>query len=174
MKRVFQRLLFVISIGVAVLYLIAGTQTRADTISVVVVSSCGTPPQTLTPGQFYPLFMDTTGTLCAAGGGGGGGTIAVPYSYTAMGGAQYNQAATTSTALTVPSGAKYARICALGGQMNFVDATNGTPTTGTTPTVGSTISAGSCIFEQGPTVLSAFRLINAVASTGVWTATYFQ
>lgn len=104
----------------------------------------------------------------------GAGTIAIPYSYTALGGAQYNQAATSATPLTVSPGALYARICAVGGQMNFVDSTNGTPTTGVSPTVGTPLLSGSCIFEQGSTVLAAFQLINAVASTGTWTAVFFK
>ena len=98
----------------------------------------------------------------------------IPYPYTAMGGAQYNQAATTSTALTVPTGAVYARICAITGQMNFVDSTNGTPTTGVAPTVGTPLAAGACIWESGASVISVFKLINAVASTGTWTAVDFQ
>lgn len=145
---------------------------RTDTLSVVVVSSCGA--QTLTPGQFFPLYMDTTGTLCASGGSGGGGTVAIPYSYTAMAGAQFNQPATASTALAIPTGAKFARICAVAGQMNFVDSTNGTPTTGATPTVGVLLPTNACVFEQGATLLAAFKIINAVASTGVWNAVYFQ
>jgi hypothetical protein len=36
-----------------------------------VAASCGT--QSLRVGASYPLYMDTTGTLCATGGGGGGG-----------------------------------------------------------------------------------------------------
>lgn len=94
--------------------------------------------------------------------------------YIALGGAQYNQSATAATALTVAPGALYARICAIGGAFNFVDSTNGTPTTGTAPTVGTPLAAGACIFEDGATVLAAFQLINAVASTGTWTAVYFK
>lgn len=116
-----------------------------------------------------------TTTPCFVPYGASGQPVTViPYPYTAMGGAQYNQAATTSTALTVPTGAVYARICAITGQMNFVDSTNGTPTTGTAPAVGSPLAAGACIFESGPTLLSNFKIINAVASTGTWTAAYFQ
>lgn len=107
-------------------------------------------------------------------GGAGSGTIAIPYSYTALAGGQYNQSATSATPLTIPTGAVYARICAITGAFNFVDSTNGTPTTGTAPAVGTPLSAGSCILEQGATVLSAFQLINAVASTGTWTAVYFK
>lgn len=144
----------------------------------------------MTP-AFAQTYKDTNGTTvfgvvplnCPAGGGpctgpsggsGGSGTIAIPYSYTAVAGGQYNQAATTASTLTVPTGALYARICAVGGQMNFVDSTNGTPTTGASPTVGTPLSSGSCILEQGATVLAAFQLINAVASTGTWTAVYFK
>lgn len=107
-------------------------------------------------------------------GSGGGSVIAVPYSFTAMAGGQYNQAATAATSLTIPTGALYVRVCAIGGAFNFVDSTNGTPTTGASPTVGTPLLSGYCVLEQGPTVLSAFSLINQVASTGTWTAVYFK
>lgn len=42
-------------------------------IAATVVSACGTPPSTYTPGQPKPVTQDTTGTLCASSGGGGGG-----------------------------------------------------------------------------------------------------
>ena len=103
-----------------------------------------------------------------------GGTSSAPYQYTALGGAQFNQPATAATALTIPAGAAYVRVCAMIGQFNFVDSTGATPTVGAAPTVGTPLAAGACVFEQGATVLTAFQLINAVASSGTWTATYFK
>jgi hypothetical protein len=138
-------------------------------------------------------YKDSGGTIvpsvvplggCPTGGGpctgpaGSSGTptyaYAVPYPFTAMAGGQYNQTATSATTLTIPSGALYVRVCAIGGAFNFVDSTNGTPTTGVAPTVGTPLLSGSCLFEQGATVLSSFSLINQVASTGTWTAVYFK
>lgn len=52
---------------------------HAATMSAVVVSACGTPPATYTPGQSFPVTQDTSGKLCTAGGGGTGGiTIGQP------------------------------------------------------------------------------------------------
>ena len=42
----------------------------AQTSSAVVVASCGTPPITYSPGQFYPLTMDEDGNFCGSGAGG--------------------------------------------------------------------------------------------------------
>lgn len=145
---------------------------KTDTFSAFVVASCGA--RSLTAGQSYPLVMDTTGTLCASGGSGGGGTVAIPYSYTAMTGAQFNQAATTAQTLTIPSGAKFARVCAITSQMNFADSVGSTPTVGAAPTTGTPLAAGSCLWLAGSSTLSNFGIINAVASSGVWSAEYYQ
>lgn len=53
-------------------FLLAPACALAQSLTPVVVSACGTPPQTYHAGQSYPMTMDTTGTLCAAGSGGGG------------------------------------------------------------------------------------------------------
>lgn len=140
----------------------------AQSVQPRVVQSCNV-SQGYTPGLHNEFTVDVNGNLCT-----NAGQSPAPFSYTALGGGQYNQSATSATSLTVPAGANYARICAVGGQMNFVDSSNGTPTTGTSPAVGTPLASGSCIFEQGSTVLSAFQLINAVASTGTWTAVYFK
>ena len=96
-----------------------------------------------------------------------------PYQYTPVDG-QYDQPATSATHLTIPIAATYVRICAIGGQMNFVDSSSAAPTTGSMPTVGTPLYEGSCVWESGVLVLSEFQIINAVASTGVWTAAYFK
>jgi hypothetical protein len=46
---------------------------HAQTISAIVVASCGTPPGTYTAGQPFALNIDTTGKLCTSGSGGGSG-----------------------------------------------------------------------------------------------------
>lgn len=122
---------------------------------------------TLTDGQPGWVQCDSTGRLIVSP------TASAPQ-YTAMTGAQYAQAAATAQSLTIPTGALYARVCAITGQMNFVDSSGDTPTTGAAPTVGTPLAAGACIFESGASVLSVFKLINAVAATGTWTAVYFK
>lgn len=105
----------------------------------------------------------------------GGTTGFAPYAYTPLTGAQYNQSATTATALTIPAGANYARICAVGGAFNFVDtAGSASPTTGAAPNVGTPLASGSCIIEQGAAQMAAFSLINQVNATGAWVASYFK
>lgn len=59
--------------GLLALLLSVGSASAQSPLQARVTSSCGTPGQTLTAGQYGPLFMDTTGTLCSGGGGGGGG-----------------------------------------------------------------------------------------------------
>ena len=49
---------------------LVGVPAHAQTMSAIVVGTCGTPPTTYSAGQPFPLTQDTTGTLCAQGGGG--------------------------------------------------------------------------------------------------------
>lgn len=58
-------------------FLLGASIAQAQTLSAVVVSSCGTPPITYTAGQSYPLTMDTTGHLCNTASGGSGGAVTV-------------------------------------------------------------------------------------------------
>lgn len=101
-----------------------------------------------------------------------GAVVAAPYQFTPLGGAQWSQTSNTASALTAPTGAAYARICAVGGQMNYTDTVGDTPTSGVAPTVGTPLAAGSCVPESGPAMLAAFQIINATASTGTWQAAY--
>ena len=85
--------------------------------------------------------------------------------YQSAGGAQFGLVITSSTALTVPTYASYARICARTAAVDFT-------TDGTTPTstVGTVLASGGCLGLPG-TLLSAFR---AISATGTLDVEYFK
>jgi len=105
-------------------------------------------------------YHDSAGTIVA-------GVIPLPYSYTPLSPGQHNLAPTSSTALSVPTGARYATVCASSATVKYT--TDGT----TTPTgsVGQPLAAGSCVSLSGATVLANFR---AISTTGTLDVEYFQ
>lgn len=126
-------------------------------VSAIVVSACGTPPQTYSPGQFVPITIDTTGHICDTGGGSGGSTT--PYSYTHVAGAQFSLAANTATTLTVPATATFASV-----QVGVSAANYSTdPTTAPTTSAGTTIYTGGAIWLQGLDLLNNFKAICLVS-----------
>ncbi len=94
------------------------------------------------------------------------GTVG-PYAYTPLSPGQHNFTITSSTALTIPTGATYATLCASVATIKYT--TDGT----TTPTssVGMPLANGSCVGFSGATVLSNLRLISA---TGTADVEYFK
>lgn len=98
-----------------------------------------------------------------------GGLPAAPYNYTALSPMQAGLAVVGSTALTVPSGATYAVVCARTQNVNYT--TDGT----TTPTasVGMQLIQNQCVSLSGATVLANFRAIQQTA-TATLDVSYFK
>lgn len=135
----------------------------AQSSPVVVSGGCGTASYSSNPPYFT---IDSHGNLCINGAGGGG---AGPYSFTPLTPMQSGLAITSATALTVPSGATYAVICAEGQNVRY--STDGT----TTPTasVGMLLLQNQCVSFSGSLSLSKFRAIQA-AATATLDVSYFK
>lgn len=83
---------------------------------------------------------------------------------------QHNVAITTSTALTIPTGATGANVCAKGtGSANFTLDGTTTPTA----TVGTALLAGLCV-PLGGTMVANFLAINSSGSTITLDVEYFK
>src|SRR5271157_756126 len=105
-------------------------------------------------------YRDSSGTIVQ-------GVFPLPYGYTPLPPGQHNFALTSSTALTIPTGARYATICASTASVKYT--TDGT----TTPTasVGMPLPAGACVALSGATVLANFL---AISATGTLDVEFFQ
>jgi hypothetical protein len=101
----------------------------------------------------------------------GGGGSAAPYQYTPLVGSQHALVITTATSLTVPSGAKYASVIAVGGAVNYDPTANLSGGSAPTSAVGTPLAAGSQLFIQGS--LSAYEFIDATGSTAKLDVTYY-
>ncbi len=105
-------------------------------------------------------YRDTGGTTVS-------GVVPLPYAYTPLPPGQHNLSPASSTALTIPAGARYATVCASTAAARYTTDGETTPTA----TIGQPLPAGSCISLSGPVVLANFR----VASTsGTVDVEYFQ
>ena len=95
------------------------------------------------------------------------GMIPLPTPYAPLSPGQHNLAPTSATALTVPSGARYAAVCASGATVRYT--TDGT----TTPTssIGMPLASGACVALSGPQTLANFRTFS---SSGTLDVEYFQ
>lgn len=109
---------------------------------------------------FGQTHRDNSGTIVP-------GVVPLPYTYIPMPPGQHNLSPVSSTALTVPSGAIYATVCASGGVVKYT--TDGT--TIPTSSVGQPLAAGACVGLSGGAVLSNFR---AISATGTLDVEYFQ
>lgn len=105
-----------------------------------------------------PCSMDLSGNLRVLSSGGGGGGSA-PYAATALGYQQLTSL-TTTTALTVPSGATFAVISVEGQGVRYRD-----DGVAPTATVGQPIAAQTSIQYSG--TLSALQFIQQAASATV-------
>lgn len=124
----------------------------AQTANAVVVSGCGTPPQTYVAGQQVPVTVDTNGNLCFNGSGGGASSATITPS--AASSAALSAASSTSlgTSLVVKASAgnlygAYATAIT-GTGAGYLIAYNGT----TAPSTGALTGANvldSCYFS-GP------------------------
>ncbi|MBV8614422.1 MAG: hypothetical protein JOY66_11730 [Acetobacteraceae bacterium] len=104
-------------------------------------------------------YYDTGGTHIEA-------VMPRPFDFTPLPPGQHNVAITSATPLMVPTGARYATICAKGSALEYT-------TDGTTPTasLGMALAAGACVALSGPAVLANFR---AISATGTLDAEFFQ
>jgi len=137
------------------------TPSSAQTPSTArVVTPCGTVTTTYTPGQNAPLTIDTNGNLCDGTNGGGAGAGSQPYNYTPLTPGQFGLGVVSSTALTIPTGALQAQVCAETQSVRYTWDGTTTPTT----TVGSPLTAGQCIQFSGSTLLANLRFIQTAAT----------
>ena len=93
-------------------------------------------------------------------GGNNPGAGSQPYNYTPLTPGQYGLSITSSTPLTIPTGALQAVVCAAGNNVNYTyDGT-------TTPTalVGLPLLTGQCIQFSGATVLANLKFIQTAAT----------
>lgn len=95
------------------------------------------------------------------------GVNPLPYGYMPLPPGQHNVAPTSSTALSIPQGARYATVCASAALVKYT--TDGTTTP--TPTIGQPLAAGTCVSLSGLAVLANFR---AFSPTGTLDVEYFQ
>jgi hypothetical protein len=109
---------------------------------------------------FAQTYRDLSGTVVP-------GVVPLPYGYTPLSPGQHNLAPTTATALSVPSGARFATVCASIATVRYTTDGTTTPTTA----IGQPLLAGACVSLTGPAVLANFR---AISSAGTLDVEYFQ
>ncbi|MET4341922.1 hypothetical protein [Bradyrhizobium sp. RT9a] len=91
-----------------------------------------------------------------------------PYPFTPLTPGQYTPVTdATSTALTIPTGATYAVVCAEGANHRYTWDGTTTPTAA----IGTLLQQNQCISLSGATVLANFRIIY-VAAGGAFTVSY--
>jgi hypothetical protein len=112
------------------------------------------PPSGWTPSSVVNPFP----VIIYSGGGAGAGSQ--PYNYTPLTPDQHNLAITTSTALTIPTGALQAVVCASGNNVNYTYDGTTTPTS----SVGMPLKNGQCVALSGATLLANFRAIQTAAT----------
>jgi len=105
-------------------------------------------------------YRDSGGTVVP-------GVVPLPYGYTPLSPGQHNLAPTSATGLTIPTGARFATVCASTTAVRYT--TDGA--TAPTATVGQPLAAGACVSLSGPLVLANFR---AFSATGTLDVEYFQ
>ncbi|HXZ15591.1 MAG TPA: hypothetical protein VEH77_06410, partial [Roseiarcus sp.] len=132
----------------------AGGTAAANALQVAGVYD-STPP-TLTNGQGAALLLDSGGRAVVA---------PAPYQYTPLASGMYGSSATS---LTVPTGATYATVCALGAQVNYT--TDGVHAA--TTSLGQQLGAGTCVSFSGAGVLSSLSI--AVTSGATFNAEFFK
>lgn len=142
----------------------------AQSTSALVVTACGTPPQTYTAGQFAPVTMDTTGHLCGNTGGGSSTPTSVIIDPTS---------AASAGITPTPSGSAVASLALKASPGNFYSATavNVTATAGfcliinavSAPTTGSAVTPleFAVLPASGQCSIGTDAGIPSVFSTGI-------
>jgi hypothetical protein len=87
----------------------------------------------------------------------------IPFPYTPLAPGQYGVTPTSATALTLPTGARVAVICASTASVRYTTDGSTTPTS----SVGVQIPASTCIELTGSAVLANFKAISATGSLDV-------
>lgn len=160
MKRTFTAALLAVLMGG---FFVCGAimPARAQSNSVVILpGGCGTGNF---PNNSGYLTIDSTGHLCDSGGGGGGSTPGAgsqPYNYTPLTPGQYGLTIASATALTIPSGALQAVVCASGNNVNYTYDGTTTPTA----SVGLPLLTNQCVQFSGATVLANLKFIQQSAT----------
>ncbi|HXZ17136.1 MAG TPA: hypothetical protein VEH77_14405 [Roseiarcus sp.] len=100
--------------------------------------------------------------------GGNAQTVAsIPYDYWPLAPGQHNLTVASSTALTLPTGARFARLCASTATVRYTTDGIKTPTA----SLGQPLFAGACVELAGARVLNNLRFISSGAVLDV---EYFQ
>jgi hypothetical protein len=94
-------------------------------------------------------------------------TATIPYDYWPLGPGQHNLAPTSATALTIPNGARFMRVCASTATVRYTTDGMTTPTS----SIGEPLFAGSCLELSGVRVPTNFR---ALSATGTLDVEFFQ
>jgi hypothetical protein len=105
-------------------------------------------------------YSDAGGTIISA-------VAPIPFPYIPLSPGQHNLAPTSAAGLTIPTGARYATICASTATVRYT--TDGT--TLPTSSVGMPLSGGACMNLSGAIVLANFR---AFATSGTLDVEYFK
>jgi hypothetical protein len=95
------------------------------------------------------------------------GVMAIPYTKGPLSPGQHNLTLTSSSALTIPTGARYANVCASLADIRYTTDGTTTPTVG----IGQPLAAGACIELSGPQTLQNFR---AISASGTLDVEYFR
>ncbi len=105
-------------------------------------------------------YRDSGGTVVP-------GVIPLPYAYAPLPPGQHNLAPASATGLNVPSGARYATVCASTAAVKYTTDGITTPTA----TVGMPLAAGACMALSGAAALANFK---AISTAGTLDVEYFQ
>ncbi len=95
------------------------------------------------------------------------GVATIPFDYAPLGPGQHNFAPTNTTPLTIPTGARYMRVCASTANVRYATDGRTTPTT----SLGQPLIANSCLILSGVRVMANFR---AACGSGTLDIEYFQ
>lgn len=139
----------------------------------VVVSSCGTPPQSYVAGQFVSMTVDTNGNLCSSASGGGGSSVTVQNLAVGAAHLSTSQVSVANTATQIVA----ARIGTSGtGRVAVTVVNTGAVAVYLGATSGVTTSTGTLL----PAVAGASVTINTtsavygIVATGTETVTEFE
>ncbi len=139
-----------LKVALSLIALLLAAPAHAQTVPAVKLCD-GTQPNCPLIGNANPQVIYSTPTTPASAG-------------------QFGLAITSSTALTVPTGATYAVVCARGGNADWT--TDGTTTP--TGTVGTQLLQNSCVGLLGATTLANFRAIQQTGSTTTLDVQYWK
>jgi hypothetical protein len=109
---------------------------------------------------FAQAYYDFAGTPIT-------GVMAIPYTQSPLPPGQHNVTLTSSTSLVIPTGARFANVCASSADVRYTTDGTTTPAAG----MGQPLPAGTCISLAGAQVLKNFR---AISVAGTLDVEYFE